>query len=292
MVEFNFDNILLPDSIVNEPGSHGYVKYGIKANAGLADFTAVQNTANIYFDFNPAIITNTTSNTLVSLENYPLPIIAKTYLEGTYDMETGLMTTHLRDADLLPLSQPFNKAPWNYTGNEKVNNISDIPADIVDWVMVELRSADDPEIIIAQKAGFLRSNGYIMDVDGSEQITFKGVHPDNDYYVLVRTRNHLDLISAEAKSPYSKFDFTRVNQVAGGVSQLRDLGDGSYALLSGDFNGDGVLSVDDYNLYLTNTSLLNQYISSDCNMDKAVTVSDFNIYKPNASVIGVEVVRY
>ena len=292
MVEFNFDNILLPDHIVDEPGSHGFVKYGIKANGGLSDFTVVQNTANIYFDFNPAIVTNTTTNTLVSLANYPLPIIAKTYLEGTYDMETGLMTTHLRDADLLPLSQPFNQAPWNYTGNEKVNNISDIPPDIVDWVMVELRSADDPEIIIAQKAGFLRSNSYIMDVEGSEQITFKGVHPDNEYYVLIRTRNHLDLISAEAKSPYSKFDFTRANQVSGDTSQLRDLGNGSYAMIVGDYNGDGVISVDDYNLYLINAALLNQYLSSDGNMDKAVTVTDYNIYKSNASIIGVNVVRY
>ncbi len=66
LVEFSFRNILLPDSIVNEPASHGYVKYSIKANEGLDENTTIQNTANIFFDFNPPIQTNTIQNTMVS----------------------------------------------------------------------------------------------------------------------------------------------------------------------------------------------------------------------------------
>ncbi len=65
-LEFLFDNILLPDSNVNEPASHGFVKYIIKAKAGTSNMTAVENTAHIFFDFNPPVATNTTLNTLVN----------------------------------------------------------------------------------------------------------------------------------------------------------------------------------------------------------------------------------
>ncbi|REJ80948.1 MAG: T9SS C-terminal target domain-containing protein [Bacteroidetes bacterium] len=64
---FMFQNILLPDSNVDEPGSHGYILYRIRPAAGLPDPTRVENTAHIYFDLNPAITTNTTWNTLVNM---------------------------------------------------------------------------------------------------------------------------------------------------------------------------------------------------------------------------------
>ena len=64
-IEFYFRNIWLPDSLSNEPESHGFVSYEIKPKPGLDDFTLVENTAHIVFDFNPAIVTNTVSSTLV-----------------------------------------------------------------------------------------------------------------------------------------------------------------------------------------------------------------------------------
>ncbi|MEM8528808.1 MAG: FG-GAP-like repeat-containing protein, partial [Bacteroidota bacterium] len=65
LVEFTFKNILLPDSTTNEPLSHGFVTYKIQPNADLDENTNIENTANIFFDFNPPIQTNTTSNVLV-----------------------------------------------------------------------------------------------------------------------------------------------------------------------------------------------------------------------------------
>ena len=64
-VRFNFPNINLPDSNANEPGSHGYVQYRIKPKHNLAVGTNINNTAFIYFDFNPPVLTNTTMNTVV-----------------------------------------------------------------------------------------------------------------------------------------------------------------------------------------------------------------------------------
>lgn len=63
-IKFRFDDIMLPDSTTNELASHGYVKFRIKLNEGLLPETSIYNTAHIYFDYNPAIITNTKINTL------------------------------------------------------------------------------------------------------------------------------------------------------------------------------------------------------------------------------------
>ena len=57
--EFIFNNILLPDSNINEPLSHGFVKYAIKPLNSLIVGDSINNTAYIYFDFNAAVITNT-----------------------------------------------------------------------------------------------------------------------------------------------------------------------------------------------------------------------------------------
>ncbi|MBK8500635.1 MAG: SprB repeat-containing protein [Flavobacteriales bacterium] len=59
---FTFENILLPDSAADFLGSQGFVKYRIKPNSDVTVGTMLENTANIYFDFNPAIVTNTTSH--------------------------------------------------------------------------------------------------------------------------------------------------------------------------------------------------------------------------------------
>lgn len=55
-----FDNILLPDSTINEPASHGFVKFEIKVDSSMtAPGSIIENSADIYFDFNEPIKTNT-----------------------------------------------------------------------------------------------------------------------------------------------------------------------------------------------------------------------------------------
>ena len=64
-VVWTFNNIHLPSENQDEPGSHGYVTFKIKLNPGFAVGDVIENTAEIYFDFNPAIITNTFQTTFV-----------------------------------------------------------------------------------------------------------------------------------------------------------------------------------------------------------------------------------
>ncbi|MEM9837012.1 MAG: hypothetical protein AAF828_10945 [Bacteroidota bacterium] len=60
VLKFDFPNIMLPDSNVNEPLSHGFVKFTIEAVRDLPIGTVIDNRAGIYFDFNEPIITNRT----------------------------------------------------------------------------------------------------------------------------------------------------------------------------------------------------------------------------------------
>ena len=64
-LNFNFIDIFLPDSTTNFEGSQGYVMYNIQAYDNIPELTEITNSAGIYFDFNPPIITNTTENTMV-----------------------------------------------------------------------------------------------------------------------------------------------------------------------------------------------------------------------------------
>ncbi len=59
---FNYNGIWLPDSSTNLVESQGYLTYKIKEKANNSVGTEIFNTAYIYFDHNPAIITNTTYN--------------------------------------------------------------------------------------------------------------------------------------------------------------------------------------------------------------------------------------
>jgi uncharacterized repeat protein (TIGR01451 family) len=65
-LRFLFNNINLPDSFSNEPESHGYVIFEVEQNANLPLGTIIENTTYIYFDFEPAVITNTVLNTVVN----------------------------------------------------------------------------------------------------------------------------------------------------------------------------------------------------------------------------------
>jgi uncharacterized repeat protein (TIGR01451 family) len=93
IVTFTFPNIMLPQQSLDDLGSQGFVRYKIKENPGLAIGTELNNTAYIYFDSNPAIVTNTTSNINTSLgiedsnygstlKLYPQPANEMFYISG------------------------------------------------------------------------------------------------------------------------------------------------------------------------------------------------------------------
>jgi len=68
VAEFLFEEIYLPDSTTNEPESHGFLRFSIQTLANVPVGDVINNTAAIYFDENPPIITNTTWHTIFSCD--------------------------------------------------------------------------------------------------------------------------------------------------------------------------------------------------------------------------------
>jgi uncharacterized repeat protein (TIGR01451 family) len=63
---WQFNSIYLPSYDVDEPNSHGYVNFKIKPLVGFNIGDIIPNKADIYFDFNPAVATNTFETEFVS----------------------------------------------------------------------------------------------------------------------------------------------------------------------------------------------------------------------------------
>ena len=219
--------------------------------------------------------------------NYSTRFKAKAWLQGAY--KNGSMSSAFLQESLLPLVQPYGNAPWSYGENLLLENI---PENAIDWVLVEV--LDISFNSIERRAGFLDQSGNLLDMRGHEGIQFDLLNESEEYYFIIRHRNHLDVMSNAALSLNNDipYDFTNPALVMDGNEQLCHLGNGQYGLCAGDTNGDGVISVMDYNALLPEMSLMNQYLQSDYNLDGNATVNDYNLLLQNSSKVGVIYVRY
>ncbi|MES2760684.1 MAG: T9SS type A sorting domain-containing protein [Bacteroidota bacterium] len=91
VLRWKFNNIMLPDSNSNEPGSHGYIHYRIKRNNNNAPGTQIKNTAYIYFDFNEPVVTNTAINTIETITGIQSQSIANDQWLVYPNPSTGLL---------------------------------------------------------------------------------------------------------------------------------------------------------------------------------------------------------
>ena len=225
---------------------------------------------------NPAVYAVTVATLSVNL---------KVFLEGPYN--GGAMNTNL--ASRIPLSQqPYNVAPWNYSGTESV---ASLPAGIVDWVLVELRQADAPAnassgTVMAKRAAFLKSDGTIVDLDGSSPLVFSNVvlATGKNLYPVIRHRNHLAIMAASGVTQTAgvyTYDFSSsLNQAYGAGSGYKAVGS-KFAMVAGDVDKDGSIYVSDYSLWATNYSRVNGYYDFDIDMDGACYVSDYSKWAVN-----------
>lgn len=70
---------------------------------------------------------------------------------------------------------------------------------IVDWILVELRDKNDSTKVIATRAGLLQRDGDVVDLDGVSPLFFKDI-PVEPYYVAIKHRNHLSVMTKHALS--------------------------------------------------------------------------------------------
>ena len=64
VLQVTYNNVMLPDSNINEPLSNGFFRFRIAQKRNNPVGTVINNTAYIYFDYNPPIVTNTTFHTI------------------------------------------------------------------------------------------------------------------------------------------------------------------------------------------------------------------------------------
>jgi len=238
-------------------------------------------------------------NELLGCTNTPIPSVLpnlvvqiKVFLEGPYLMGTGTMSTALRTMELLPASQPFNLPPYNYTGTESVANPAALPANAVDWVLLEFRNTLNNNLAHARKAGILLSDGTVVNANGTP-FNVGGLLPNNNYYIIVRSRNHLDVMSTYAiyLSSTMVFNFSSAPGQVKGTGQTKFMetidpdtnviGDefSIYAMYAGDLNGDGVINATDFTtVYAATNPTVKVYARADMNFNGYVTFRDYNLF--------------
>ncbi|MCB9183508.1 MAG: hypothetical protein H6591_06280 [Flavobacteriales bacterium] len=128
-------------------------------------------------------------------------VSARAFLDGAYDPATGLMNDQLRVLASFPLTEPYSALGYAHVGGggeaigAAVLAVTGSNA-IVDWVVLELRNAANPTVVIGSSSVLLQRDGDIVSTDGSSPVTF-AVTPGT-YRVAVRHRNHLGVMTANA----------------------------------------------------------------------------------------------
>ena len=206
-------------------------------------------------------------------------------LEGFYDLQQQKMRTNLLSNTLLPFSQPFNNAQFNYGGTE---TLASFPADTVDWVLLELRDSEDISLVITRKAMLLRDDGTVMATDGTPGVTFDTIN-SGDYHLAVFHRNHLGILSSEIiplDAPSYIYNFSLGNHMVAGSGQQKQVGQ-HYMMIAGDIDGNQVLNNKDHNHWKLHSGATGTYTLADLDGDGDVDAQDYNLWFENRGKMGV-----
>jgi hypothetical protein len=218
--------------------------------------------------------------------NQPCAIVVSpaVFLQGAYDGTSGRMRDNLRANGLLPLSEPFTGLGYVHvsgggeTTDQTVFDISGVDA-IVDWVLLELRDKTDPTLVIATRSALLQSDGDVVDMDGTSSVAFSGL-PADDYYLAVKHRNHLGVMSAAPvaiSAVAAAVDFTSdLNAVLGGANGIAVMSNGQLGMYSGDFNRNGQVQNTDYAAMVL-TLGISGYVPGDFDLNGQVQNTDLQL---------------
>ena len=209
-------------------------------------------------------------------------VAATVFLEGAFN-GTNLNTTLNTD---IPTSQPYNN-----NGHAGGENVGSVPANAVDWVLVELREAGSAAAAlnatrVGSAAGFLMNDGSIKATDGTSNLTISlAGNTGSEFFVVIYHRNHLPIMSASAVSESSSLytiDFTSASaNTYLGVSGLASLSGGKFGMLAGDADGDGDVDATDLTTWQSQNGTEFTYGSSngDFNLDGEINAVDRNDFQ-------------
>ncbi len=202
-------------------------------------------------------------------------------LEGPYDATTGLMNDDLRIAGLIPQEEPYTMLGYERgaaQGGEMFDPLvlgQTGPSAIVDWVLIELRSATDPEHILTTQAGLIQRDGRVISAKGEYpmKVRMPAIEPV-EYLVSVRHRNHLSVISPQicvccngiCSNGFSQLNIPGQTEVAPGV----------YAMTAGDATGNDEVESGDRSMIWNDRNSAG-YMESDVDMNGVVESGDRSI---------------
>lgn len=199
----------------------------------------------------------------------------KIFLEGPYNAAANEMSTSLNSGGYIPLTSPYDEDP---------RTVSSIPANVTDWVLVQLRSTPDGYPVVS-KSVFLRKDGFVVSDDGTSEQVALNVEEGN-YYVVIHHRNHCTVMSSSllALNNWNPtlYNFTIgseqfYNGQYGGQVEIEM---GAWGMWTGDGNMDGGVYGEDYTLYQLSQGD-DGYQPADFNMDGGVYGEDYTFYHIN-----------
>jgi len=201
------------------------------------------------------------------------------FLQGPY-AGSNTMSAAL-NPEFVPLNQPYNVSPWNYSGNELVPAMPN--AQVVDWVLIDMRDAASVAAATAatsvrKKAAFLLSNGSVVGMDGSTKLTTPFTINQN-LYVVIWHRNHLGIMSNNAlinTDGVYTYDFSVPGNIYGSNTGYTELEPGVLGMAGGDGNADGIVNEEDKNSFWSIFVGTRGYLSGDYNLNGNINNPDKN----------------
>lgn len=206
----------------------------------------------------------------------------------------SLMNDGLRNANLVPTVEPYSGSGYSYAGATPGASMSPsllaITGNnaIVDWLVVEVRSASAPYGVLHSRPALLQRDGDLMGLNGESYINAP-VAPGT-YRIAIRHRNHLGVMSGsrslELDPTNTLIDLRSISTSVHGTNARVAVGS-VQCLWPGDGDGNGIVqytgSGNDRDLILTaiggttpTTTVTNTYSPLDINMDGTIRYTGTN----------------
>ena len=200
------------------------------------------------------------------------PIVA---LQGGWNTTAGQHRTDLQQQQLVPKNEPYTALGYSFTsgGGEVMSAAAQQNANIVDWVIVELRDSANPALVVHSQAGLLLKDGFIVDVDGVSLISAPVMNTQS-YYLAVIHRNHLGVMTSQPVTLGTTVDFSNPQTATYGTASSRHIANGKAYMFAGDGDGSGQIQNSDNILQWQPQAGASGYQSGDYNLDGQVQNSD------------------
>ena len=170
----------------------------------------------------------------------------KAFLQGPFEPGSNAMNDGLRSNGHLPLSEPYTALGYTFVGGggeSTTQPIIDFPGSnaIIDWVLLELRDKNDNTNVLHSRSALLQADGDIVDLDGFSAVRFP--MPGDDYFLAVRHRNHLAVMTQNSlalSSASVAVDLTDGSTATHGTNAQQVVAS-TFVLWAGDVTFDGTI---------------------------------------------------